>query len=195
MGAAGMPWSCGRPTTSRLAADQAVFAARRESWPSTASDVDDQGKSEQSQQRQGGQHERIGVVHVSPSDTATLASCRWLQGGPIAMMRLPASLTTALARAAGMVHSFGPSTQRSVGSGLAVDDMKPIDADQKQVWSLLPGRKYVRLQLPPLPVEGLPTPINIHLDFDAGTVDEMLDRLTILRAQMLPKLPAAKKRN
>ena len=31
-------------------------------------------------------------------------------------------------------------------------------------------------------------PVNIHLDFDAGTVDEMLDRLTVLRAQMLPKL-------
>ena len=82
-----------------------------------------------------------------------------------------------------------------VRSGFAVDDMTPIDAEQEQVWSLLPGRKYVRLQLPPLPVEGLPTPVNIHLDFDAGTVDEMLDRLTVLRAQMLPKPPAAKKRN
>jgi hypothetical protein len=76
-----------------------------------------------------------------------------------------------------------------------MDELMPIDAEQEQVWSLLPGRKYVRLQLPPLPVEGLPTPVNIHLDFDAGTVDEMLDRLTVLRAQMLPKPPAAKKRN
>jgi hypothetical protein len=66
-----------------------------------------------------------------------------------------------------------------------------IDAEQEQVWSLLPGRKYVRL-LPPLPVEGLPTPINIHLDFDAGTIDEILDRLTILRARMLPKPPASR---
>jgi hypothetical protein len=73
--------------------------------------------------------------------------------------------------------------------------MMPIDADQEQVWSLLPGRKYVRLQLPLMAVQGLPTPINIHLDFDAGTFDEMLDRLIILRAQMLPKPPAARKRN
>ena len=75
------------------------------------------------------------------------------------------------------------------------DHMKSIDAEQEPVWSLLPRLRYVRLQLPPLPVEGLPTPINIHLDFDAGTVDEMLDRLTVLRAQMLPKPPGAKKRN
>src|SRR5215208_4553974 len=80
-------------------------------------------------------------------------------------------------------------------SGFAMDDMMPVDAEQEQVRSLLPGRKYVRLQLPAMPVQGLPTPINIHLDFDAGTVDEMLNRLTILRAQILPKLPAAKKRN
>jgi hypothetical protein len=79
--------------------------------------------------------------------------------------------------------------------GVAMDDVMPVDAEQEQVWSLLPGRKYVRLQLPPMPVQGLSMPINIHLDFDAGTVDEMLNRLTVLRLQMLPKLSAAKKRN
>ena len=104
LGAAGMPWRCGdaaddgRPDPPirarlglqqngwsapvRFAAEQAVFAAGRESWPSTPSDVDDQTKSEQSQQRQGGQHERIGVIHVIPSDTATLASGRLPSGRP-----------------------------------------------------------------------------------------------------------------
>ena len=78
---------------------------------------------------------------------------------------------------------------------MSKNDMMPTDAEQEQVWSLLPGRRYVRLQLPPLPVNGLPTPINIHLDFDAGTVNEILDRLTILRAKMLPKPPAPRKRH
>jgi len=31
----------------------------------------------------------------------------------------------------------------------------------------------------------------VHLDFDAEALDEMLDRLAVLRAQMLPPLSAA----
>ena len=48
-------------------------------------------------------------------------------------------------------------------------------------------RETVRLQLPPLPVTGLAEPLRIHLDFDAESVDEMIERLTVLRAQMLPE--------
>jgi hypothetical protein len=33
------------------------------------------------------------------------------------------------------------------------------------------------------------------MDFDAVTVDAMLERLSILRSQMLPPLPAPPKRN
>jgi hypothetical protein len=53
----------------------------------------------------------------------------------------------------------------------------------------------VRLTLPPLPVAGLPEPIVVQMDFDAGTVDQIIERLTILRAQMLPALPKPMKRN
>jgi len=44
----------------------------------------------------------------------------------------------------------------------------------------------VRMELPPLPVAGLPEPLKVHLDFDAASVDAMLQRLTELRIQMLP---------
>ena len=44
----------------------------------------------------------------------------------------------------------------------------------------------VRLLLPPQSVAGLGEPLRIHLNFDAESVDEMLERLTVLRAQMLP---------
>lgn len=33
------------------------------------------------------------------------------------------------------------------------------------------------------------------MDFDAATVDAIVDRLSVLRARMLPKLEGAKKRN
>jgi hypothetical protein len=40
--------------------------------------------------------------------------------------------------------------------------------------------------VPDLPMEGVAEPLRIHLDFDAESVDERLERLTALRAQMLP---------
>ena len=74
-------------------------------------------------------------------------------------------------------------------------DMMRIEAEQEQIWTLLPGRKLIRLALPDLPIAGLSTPLRVRLDFDAGTIDQMIERLTILRAQMLPRQPAPKKRN
>jgi hypothetical protein len=47
-------------------------------------------------------------------------------------------------------------------------------------------RRTIRLQLPPFRLARRKTPIEIHLDFEAEAVDEMLQRLTELRAQMLP---------
>jgi hypothetical protein len=44
----------------------------------------------------------------------------------------------------------------------------------------------VRFRLPPLPIEGLREPLNIHLDFDMETVVVILERLTVLYAQMMP---------
>jgi len=70
-----------------------------------------------------------------------------------------------------------------------------IEANQEQMWTLRPDRKLVRLQVPDLPVAGLPEPLKVVLDFDARTVDAILDRLSVLRALMLPAPPEPGKRN
>jgi hypothetical protein len=56
-------------------------------------------------------------------------------------------------------------------------------------------RKLVRLTVPPLRLVGMPEPLAVYKHFDAKTVDAMLERLSILRSQMLPPLPAPQKRN
>jgi len=44
---------------------------------------------------------------------------------------------------------------------------------------------------------GFPNPLDVYLDvymdFDAATVDAMLERLTVLRNQLLPPLPAPRR--
>jgi|KBSSwiStaDraftv2_1062776.scaffolds.fasta_scaffold666110_1 hypothetical protein len=60
------------------------------------------------------------------------------------------------------------------------------EAVTKFEWTLV-DRAKVRLQLPALPDAGMPEPPRIRLDFDAGGIDEMIDRLTALRSQMLPE--------
>jgi hypothetical protein len=74
-------------------------------------------------------------------------------------------------------------------------DVMRIEAEQEQIWTLSADRKLTRLALPDLPLAGLSTPLRVRSDFDAGTIDLMIERLTILRAQMLPKMPVARKRN
>ena len=76
-----------------------------------------------------------------------------------------------------------------------MDELMPIDAEQEQSGPSCRGENMSACSFHLCQSKACPTPVNIHLDFDAGTVDEMLDRLTVLRAQMLPKPPAAKKRN
>jgi hypothetical protein len=44
-------------------------------------------------------------------------------------------------------------------------------------------------------VGGIKKPATIDIDFDAGVVDQMIERLTVLRDQMLPRPPAPAKRN
>ena len=44
----------------------------------------------------------------------------------------------------------------------------------------------VRFQLAPLPIDGQPEPIRIQLDFDAQTVELLLDQLKLLYAEMKP---------
>lgn len=54
------------------------------------------------------------------------------------------------------------------------------------MWTLSGDGETVRLQLPPLPIAGFSKSLRIHLDFDAEMVDEILQRLSLLRAKMLP---------
>jgi hypothetical protein len=75
------------------------------------------------------------------------------------------------------------------------EEMMPIVAEHEFMWTLSADRKTVRLAVPPLSFDGIPEPISIHMNFDAETVDAMLERLSILRSRMLPPLPAPTKRN
>ena len=60
------------------------------------------------------------------------------------------------------------------------------DVPPERMWTLSDDRETVRLQLPPLPIAGMPEPLHIHLNSDAAGVDEMIERLTALWAHMLP---------
>ena len=57
---------------------------------------------------------------------------------------------------------------------------------QEEWWALSADRRSMLLQLPPLPIDGLPEPLSLALEFDAGAIDQMLKRLLELRAQMSP---------
>jgi hypothetical protein len=75
------------------------------------------------------------------------------------------------------------------------DDMMPFEADEAVMWTLSGDRETVRLVLPPLPIEGMPEPLQVKMDFDAEAVDAIIARLTVLRARMLPAPPKPGKRN
>jgi hypothetical protein len=47
-------------------------------------------------------------------------------------------------------------------------------------------RRTLRLNIPPVRLAGHAKPLTVHLDCDAKAVDEILQRLSVLRAQMLP---------
>ena len=74
-------------------------------------------------------------------------------------------------------------------------DMMSVEANRETMWRLSADRKTVRLALPPVALAARAEPIRVYLDFDADAVDAVLERLTILRGQMLPPLPAPGKRN
>lgn len=69
---------------------------------------------------------------------------------------------------------------------MTIDDMMPFEAEPEQMWTLSDDRELVRFALPALPLEGLPEPLRVHLDFSAEAIDEILERLTELRSQMRP---------
>ncbi len=67
-----------------------------------------------------------------------------------------------------------------------MSDSLLADMPAERMWTLSDDRTTVRLQVPPLLLDGLPEPLRIHLDFDAAMVDEILQRLATLRAAMMP---------
>jgi hypothetical protein len=71
----------------------------------------------------------------------------------------------------------------------------PVRANQATMWTLSDDRNTVRFAMPPLPIAGMPEPVAVYVDFDAMSVDAMIERLTILRSQMLPAPPKPEKRN
>ena len=73
--------------------------------------------------------------------------------------------------------------------------MMPIEHDMRHMWQLAADRCSVRLSLPGLPVAGLSEPIRVNIDFDTSVVDQIIERLTVLRAHMKPDLPPARQRN
>ena len=74
-------------------------------------------------------------------------------------------------------------------------EMMPVEHDMQNMWQLATDRRSVRLSLAGLPVAGLADPIRVNIDFDTGVVDQIIERLTVLRAKMKPGLPPANKRN
>ena len=62
----------------------------------------------------------------------------------------------------------------------------PVTIESERTWTLSDDRRTVRFHLPPLPIEGMPEPLIIHLDFDAKAIDDTMRRLAALRAQMVP---------
>ena len=69
-----------------------------------------------------------------------------------------------------------------------MSDSMLADMPPNRMWTLS-DRLKVRPQVQPLLLDGLPEPLRIDLEFDAGMVDEILQRLTVLRAAMLPAAP------
>ena len=56
----------------------------------------------------------------------------------------------------------------------------------EEMWTLSEDQEAVRMHLPPVQIEGLPKPVIVSLSFNAANIDDILERLTMLRSQMLP---------
>jgi hypothetical protein len=61
-----------------------------------------------------------------------------------------------------------------------------VEHSREQMWTLSEDRLSVRLQLPPLPIAGIPKSLDVFMDFRAGMIESMIQRLSELRVQMLP---------
>lgn len=58
--------------------------------------------------------------------------------------------------------------------------------DPEQQWQLSDDRRSVRFHVPPLPMDGFARPLEIHVTFDAESIDQLIGRLVDLRQHMLP---------
>ena len=65
----------------------------------------------------------------------------------------------------------------------------------EQMWQVGRDRRFLRLVLPALSVPGRKEPLTIDVEFDAAAVDRIIERLLVLRNEMLPKPAPARKRN
>jgi hypothetical protein len=64
--------------------------------------------------------------------------------------------------------------------------MVAVEAPPEEMWTLSDDRKEVRMNVPPIPVAGVSEPLRVQLNFNAETIDLILNRLSRLRTQMLP---------
>jgi hypothetical protein len=64
-------------------------------------------------------------------------------------------------------------TRRKRGENLMATGFNPAN-----IWTLSDDRRSVRLAIPPVNLAGLAEPLKLFLDFDAGAVDELIDRLS-----------------
>ena len=75
--------------------------------------------------------------------------------------------------------------ERADGKRVIMSRM-PVAVDQHQMWRLTADRKTVRMRVPAIKLAGQSNPLDIFVDLDAKTVDDVLRRLSELRTQMLP---------
>jgi len=68
---------------------------------------------------------------------------------------------------------------------LSLSGVTPIEHDQAQMWQLSADRISVRMQFG-LPVQGTPEPLMVKIDFDAGVVDQMIERLLCCAPRCCP---------
>ena len=54
----------------------------------------------------------------------------------------------------------------------------------QEMWTLSEDQEAVRMHLPPVQIEGIPKPVLVSLRFNAANIEDILERLTMLRSQM-----------
>src|SRR5258707_6009627 len=87
----------------------------------------------------------------------------------------------------GSRHAFRATAGEEI---MSKKGMMRFAVEPATMWTLGKDRKSIRFAAPPLWLAGMPEPIHAFVEFDAKTVDAIVERLTILRSQRVPPLPA-----